>query len=118
MAESIIDPFKGVKILNPRALADKLKSLLKKLLQEEAEYIGKFTVAVMRSMFNKELKQYLNLTEMTTLQCYLIKCVQCRAEGKPVYQQEAKLRPENRDSRENTQRKKVTCYHCGNKDCS
>ena len=63
-------------MLNPRALADKLKNLFKKLFQEaetEAEYIEKITVATMRSMFHKELKHYLDPMEITTLQCYLNK---------------------------------------------
>ena len=91
VADTIFDPFKGGKVLNPRALADKLKNLFKKLLQEgemEAEYIEKITVATMRSMFHKKLKHYLDPMEITTLQRYLIKIsesVQCRTEGKPVY---------------------------------
>ena len=117
VAESIHDPFKGGKVLHPRALADKLKNLYKKLFQEaenEADYIEKATVATIRSMLNKDLKTYIDPMEITTLQRYLIKIdewVQCRAEGKPVYQQEAKQNLEV--SRELFQKKKVTCYHCG-----
>ena len=74
--ESIHNPFKGGKVLHPRALADKLKTLFKKLFQEaenEADYIEKVTVATMRSMLHKELKTYIDPMEITTLQHYLIK---------------------------------------------
>ena len=48
VADTIFDPFNGGKVLNPRAVADKLKNLFKKLFQEaktEAEYIKKIMVA-------------------------------------------------------------------------
>ena len=91
----------------------------KKLFQEaetEAEYIEKVTIATMRSMLNKELRQYLDPMDITTLQRYLIKInqwVQCRAEEKPIYQLEVSQRGDQKDSREHSLRKKVTWYHCG-----
>ena len=114
-----MDPFKDRKKHTPRALADKFKGLLRKLLQEaetEAEIIEKLTVACVRSTLNKVLKQYIDAMEITTLQRYIIKInewVDCRAEGKPIYQHKLRQKQELRDTKDGSFKKKVTCYHCG-----
>ena len=72
-------------------------------------------VACVRSTLNKQLKQYNDPMEITTLQRYIIKInewVDCRAEGKPIYQHEQREGLGMRDARESGFKKKVTCFHC------
>ena len=50
----------------------------------EAKVLEKFTVAFFRSTLNQDLKDYLDLTETSTIQRYLVKTeewVQCRSMG-------------------------------------
>ena len=120
-AEAIIDTFKdGIKI-TPRALADKFQGLLRNLLQEaetEAKIIEKLTVACVRSTLNKELKQY-RLDGNYYPPEFIIKInewVDCKAEGKPIYQHEQRERLGMRGARESGFKKKVTCFYCGKVD--
>jgi len=75
-AQAIFNPFQGGEKPKLRQLADKLKSLIKKLIQDaetEAEIVEKFTVACLRLTLSQELKKYLDLTETSTIHRYLIK---------------------------------------------
>ena len=118
-AEAIFNPFKGGGGERGREtqLADKLKSWIKKLIQEaetEAEIVEKFTVACLRSTLSQELKKYLDLTETSTIHRYLNKIDEWekyRAEGRPIYKQESTSRNSFKETQQNMGYKKlVTCF--------
>ena len=119
-AEALFKPVKGGEKPVPRQLADRLKSWVKKLIQEaktEAEIVEKLTVAFLRSKLSQELKEYLDLIETSTIPKYLIKIDEwekCRAEGKPIYKQEESSRNTYKAARDSIGFKKlITCFHCG-----
>ena len=74
-AEALFAPVEADKA-KPRSVADKLKRWTKKLVQEaeiEEQMIDKITVALLRSKLNQDLKNYLDLTETTTMARYIMK---------------------------------------------
>ena len=89
-AEGIFVPYKDRKVPTARALAYKLLGLLKKVTQEatnEADVLEKLMVACVRSTLNKDLKNYIDQTDVSTLQKYPIKInewKECRSEGKSI----------------------------------
>ena len=81
----------------------------------EDEMIEKFSVALLRSKLSQELKNYLDLTEMSTMPRYLIKIVEwerCSTGNNIIFKQ--KGRPNQyRQAPQNSFKKSVTCFHCG-----
>ena len=119
-AEAMFNPLSGGEKPKPRLLADKLKRWIKKLIQEaetEAEIVEKFTVGCLRSTLSQELKNYLDLTETTTIPRYIMKIEEwekCTAEGRLIYKQEVTSRTSYKETQQSTGYKKTaTCYHCG-----
>ena len=119
-AEAIFYLFKGGEKLKLRLLAERMKGWGKKLIQEaktEADIIEKFTFACLRSTLSQDLKDYLDFTETSTLQRYLVKIEEwemCRAEGRQIYRQDS----QNRSTLKSSStvlgfQKRVTCFHRG-----
>ena len=119
-AEALFKPVNVGEKPVPRKLADRLKIWVKKLIQEAetvAEIVEKLTVVFLMSKLSQELKEYLDLTETSTIPRHLIKINEwekCRVESKPIYKQEESSRNTYKEARDCTEFKKlVTCFHCG-----
>ena len=119
-AEATFAPVEEADKSKPRAVADKLKCWTKKLVQEaetEEEVIDKFTVALLRSKLNQDLKNYLDLTETTTMDRYIMKIeewAKCRVDNKPLFKQDNLMKAGYKISQPSTGfKKQVTCFHCG-----
>ena len=121
-AEALFAPVEETDKAKPRAVADKIKRWTKKLLQEaetEEEMIEKFSVATLRSKLNQDLKNYLDLTETTTMTRYIMKIDEWskyRVVGKSIFK-ESSFRTGYKTVQTSTgPRKQVTCFYCG-KNC-
>ena len=118
-AEAFFNLFEGGVKLRQKLLAERLKGWIKKLIQEaetEADIIEKFTVACLRLTLSQDLKNYLDLTETSTLHRYLIKIDEwekCRAEVRPIYKHDSSEKYMAKGTRDGAGFKKDTCFHCG-----
>ena len=60
----------------------------------EEQMIDKITVALLRSKLNQDLKNYLDLTETTTMARYIMKIeewAKCRGETKSLFEQDSSV---------------------------
>ena len=118
-AETLFAPVEETDKAKPRAVADKIKRWTKKLLLEaetKEEMVDKFSVATLRSKLNQDLKNYLDLTETTTMTRYIMKIEEwskCRGVGKSMFK-ESTFRTGYKTTQTRTGlRKQVTCFYCG-----
>ena len=77
--------------------------------------IEKLMVAGIRATLNENLKDYMDQSDITTYQNYLVKInewEECRSKGRSIYQQHVgTTKSEYRDRKEYDPKRKLTCFH-------